>query len=319
MSTSSPLALTMMMGTSLVARIARQTSSPESFGSIRSSKTDVVVALREQRQSLLAVTGDRDVKALAIQSDGQRVEEGLLVLDDEDVEALVAGAFRSLLVERQFERERRALALTRFDEHGAAVVLGDVAHDAETRVPSRRSRAPDPGRHGRSVRRSVRGPSSGMPTPWSRISMSTHGPTRLTVIDRWPPRCGRSRCSTRAVLGRVDDGVLEEGVQGRDQLSPIAEDDLVGLGLVEVDLDLVLLGGGADPFDGVRDDERHRDGLARGGALTLDAREVEEVLDDAVDAERLGVDALGETLGDRGIASRLGASRRAVRVPPSGS
>ena len=52
----------------------------------------------------------------------------------------------------------------------------------------------------------------------------------------------------------------------------------------------------------MRDD---RDRLATGRALAFDAREVEQVLDDAIDAERLGVDALGESLRDGGVALEL--------------
>jgi len=44
-------------------------------------------------------------------------------------------------------------------------------------------------------------------------------------------------------------------VDRRDQLTTVADDDVVGDGLDEVQSDLVLLGGGADPLDGVSDDE----------------------------------------------------------------
>jgi len=50
--------------------------------------------LREERDGLLAVARDGDVEALAVETDRQRVDERLLVLDEQEVDALVA---RSLL------------------------------------------------------------------------------------------------------------------------------------------------------------------------------------------------------------------------------
>ena len=44
---------------------------------------------------------------------------------------LVGRLLAHQLVHREFEGESRALALARFDDDRAAVVLGDVAHDAE--------------------------------------------------------------------------------------------------------------------------------------------------------------------------------------------
>ena len=55
----------------------------------------------EERQGLLAVARDRDVKALAFQPHGEGVDEGLLVLDDENLDALFAGwASWSLRIQR---------------------------------------------------------------------------------------------------------------------------------------------------------------------------------------------------------------------------
>ena len=47
------------------------------------------VSVVEQRHRLLAVTRDGHVEALAVETDGQSVDEGLLVLDEQDVDACV--------------------------------------------------------------------------------------------------------------------------------------------------------------------------------------------------------------------------------------
>ena len=58
-----------------------------------------------------------------------------------------------------------------------------------------------------------------------------------------------------AVSRRVDDRILEQRVQGRSELAAVTEDDLIGLGLVEGDLDIVLFGGNSNPLDRLGDDE----------------------------------------------------------------
>ena len=67
----------------------------------------------------------------------------------------------------------------------------------------------------------------------------------------------------------------------------------------------MLLGRGANALNGVGHEERNGDGLARRGSLAFDPREVEEVLDDAVHPEGLGVDALGEPVGHRRVILEL--------------
>ena len=67
------------------------------------------------------------------------------------------------------------------------------------------------------------------------------------------------------------------------------------------DLDAALVGRGAHPLDGVGHDEVHQHRLARRGLLGLDARQVEQVVDDAADPERLVVDAAGQALGHLGV------------------
>ena len=114
--------------------------------------------LVESVERLGPVAGDLDVEPFALQADGQRVDEGLLVLDDEHrrvrghdvpswalgrrvrsdwrIDSCVGrsgprrGLTPSLAGEEQ--GERRAHTLGRLDGHLAAVVAGDVADDGET-------------------------------------------------------------------------------------------------------------------------------------------------------------------------------------------
>jgi len=70
-------------------------------------------------------------------------------------------------------------------------------------------------------------------------------------------------------------------------------DHEAGFRFYEVHLHVVLLGGGANALNGVRDEQDDGNRLARGGTFTLDARKVEEVFDDSIDPERLVIDSLG--------------------------
>ena len=58
---------------------------PEIFGSIRSEKDQVRVTVGEHLERLRAVSGHADLEALVGEPDGERVDEGLLVLDEQDV------------------------------------------------------------------------------------------------------------------------------------------------------------------------------------------------------------------------------------------
>jgi len=54
-------------------------------------------------------------------------------------------------------------------------------------------------------------------------------------------------------------------------LAAIADDDEVGFGLYEINLHVVLLRGGADPLDRVRDDQNDGNRFARRGTFAFDA------------------------------------------------
>ena len=88
-----------------------------------------------------------------------------------------------------------------------------------------------------------------------------------------------------------------EGVHGRDELAAVAHDRDRGRGLLQHDLDAALVRRGPHPLDGVGHDEVDQHRLARRGLLGLDARQVEQVVDDAAHPEGLVVDAAGEALG----------------------
>ena len=111
------------------------------------------------------------------------------------------------------------------------------------------------------------------------------------------------------VVVGVGDGVLEQGVHGRDELAPVAHDGDRGRRLVQHDLDAALVGRGPHPLDGVGHDQVDQHRLARRGLLGLDAREVEQVVDDAAHPEGLVVDAAGQALRHVGVGlgdERLG-------------
>ena len=139
-------------------------------------------------------------------------------------------------------------------------------------------------------------------------------PARSSPLDRRAPdrrvlevgmgalhRAGHDHLGV--VVG-VGDRVLEQGVHGRDELAPVAHDGHRRGGLVQDDLDAALVGRGPHPLDGVGHDEVDQHRLARRGLLGLDARQVEQVVDDPADPERLVVDAAGEALGHLGVGLR---------------
>ena len=64
-------------------RSSRQTSMPDTFGSITSSSTRSGCDLVEAVERLGTVAGDLDLEALASQADGEGVDERLLVLDEQ--------------------------------------------------------------------------------------------------------------------------------------------------------------------------------------------------------------------------------------------
>ena len=84
MSISLSLAVSMMIGTVDFWRSARQTSIPDSPGSMRSSSTRSAPRAVELGERVVAGLGDADLVALLAQEVGQRVGVGQFVLDDED-------------------------------------------------------------------------------------------------------------------------------------------------------------------------------------------------------------------------------------------
>ena len=77
----------MMTGSERVAgarRIWRQTSMPETRGSIQSSSTSVGPALGDPQQRLLAIAGLGDREALLFEVVAQHRDERRFVLDDQD-------------------------------------------------------------------------------------------------------------------------------------------------------------------------------------------------------------------------------------------
>ena len=215
---------------------------------------------------LCAVGRHDDVEPLAVEPDPQRVDEGLLVLDEQDerphlVSLRGPSSSASLGVQRQDERERGALALAGLHLDATAVVLGDVAGDRE----------PEPRAAGLARATRVHAVEAledpvevlrGMPMPLSVTEIRT---VRSTIGDGAADSelLGSSSASVtsarrvadrlladrrvhrhRAALRRVRDAVLEQRAERRDQLAAVAEDDHAGLGLFEDELDVALVGRG---------------------------------------------------------------------------
>ena len=74
----------MMIGTLLRLRISRHTSMPDTFGQHHVEQHEVGPDGVEQVERLGAVAGDLHPEPLALEADGQGVDEAVLVLDDED-------------------------------------------------------------------------------------------------------------------------------------------------------------------------------------------------------------------------------------------
>ena len=81
-----------MIGTVLRARSRLQTSSPSSFGSIRSSTTRSTSLLREALERLLAVARLHDAVPVALERVGEQLLDGVLVVDEEDGRGVGHGA-----------------------------------------------------------------------------------------------------------------------------------------------------------------------------------------------------------------------------------
>ena len=123
--------------------------------------------------------------------------------------------------------------------------------------------------------------------PWSATEMSTH----------WPLVDG-SHLDCRALVG-VLHCVLQQVVDRRHQLAAVADDGQPVSRLVDLDLDAPLLGCGTDALDRLGDEQVHRYRLPARLLLGLDARQLEQVVDRAADAEGLAEHPLGEPPGRR--------------------
>ena len=168
-----------------------------------------------------------------------------------------------------------------------------------------RPAASSPGRlggHGRVLpRRGIRTTASSARPP----RLADHGGVAQVRVEA----LGDAGHHDLGVVVGVGDGVLEQGVHGRDELAPVAQDGDRGRGLVEDDLEAALVGRGAHPLNGIGHDEVDQHRLARRGLLGLDAREVEQVVDDPAHPEGLVVDAAGQALRHVGVGlgdQRLG-------------
>ena len=84
MSSSSSRAVSMMIGTVLDARSRLQTSSPSSFGSIRSSTTRSTCSRANRVERLLAVARLDHAEAVALERVREELLDGVLVVDEQD-------------------------------------------------------------------------------------------------------------------------------------------------------------------------------------------------------------------------------------------
>ncbi len=84
MSSSSSRAVSMMIGTVLSARSRLQTSSPSSFGSIRSSTTRSTSSSAKRASASSPSRGVDDPEAVALERVGQQLLDRVLVVDEED-------------------------------------------------------------------------------------------------------------------------------------------------------------------------------------------------------------------------------------------
>ena len=114
------------------------------------------------------------------------------------------------------------------------------------------------------------------------------------------------KSTTPAFVGELHC-VLEQVVERRGQLAAVAEHRDRRGGFLEFDLDAPLLGRRPDSFCGFGHDEVDEHGFARWRLLVLDARQIQQVVDDPRDAECLGVDPLRET--PRHLGFGLGKQR----------
>ena len=148
MSISEPLAVTMMIGTfDRVPQLAAHVDARD-LRQHHVEQDEVGPHGVEQVERLGAVAGDLHPEPLALQPDGQGLDEGLLVLDDED-----RGRRQSSLIRLpaswssqtgtgpsgQAQGERRPSPSLDVDRTLAVVVAGHVADDGQPEPGARRS------------------------------------------------------------------------------------------------------------------------------------------------------------------------------------
>ncbi len=178
----------------------------------------------EHVERLGPVAGDLHAEALPLEPDGEGLDEGVLVLDDQDRGA--GGGHRDQPAsevtatgpgsDRESQGERGALALEGLDPDLAGVVAGDVADDGE----------PEAGAAGLAAA----GPVDPVEALEDALEVAARGcrcrgRRRTRSIQRPSVRARTRTDGTRvAVLHRV----LEQVVGGRDELAPVAEHDQPG-------------------------------------------------------------------------------------------
>ena len=168
-------------------------------GSITSSSTRSGLTRVEQLERLHAVERHLDPETLPLEPDGQRLDEGLLVLDDQYggvasvITVLVASCVAVSVLDGfgpvgSRDAEGRAFALAGAHGDLTVVVAGDVADDGEAQpVPPVRGCGPGP--HGRNVRTPVRGRGRGCRCRWSSTSRVTKAPIASgPQLDHCPRR-----------------------------------------------------------------------------------------------------------------------------------
>ena len=89
MSSSSSRAVSMMIGTVLRARSCLQTSSPSSFGSIRSRTTRSTGCSPKRCERLLAVGRLNHAVAVALEREAEHLADGLVVVDEQNRRGIV--------------------------------------------------------------------------------------------------------------------------------------------------------------------------------------------------------------------------------------
>ncbi len=230
MSTSSSRAVSMMIGTELVARTRLQTSSPSTFGSIRSSTIRSTSSAVEALERLLAVTRLDDAVPLPLERVREQLLHGLLVVDEEDrcgarhetrILAVRRPCRGAVIVERSARRSTPAGDLSTTIPRPRWPLLPLEARPERRRRAARLDRAArsavgstaQPGLSSPSLCSSQpsrsaglrRFPSPGFPRPSTRRPrLRSHATSRTTSRFGHPGRTARSR-RQRWVADRLDD------------------------------------------------------------------------------------------------------------------